>query len=35
MGVVSFFVPAIVDMEDQMAVSSASGGLAEGVVLAD
>jgi DHA3 family macrolide efflux protein-like MFS transporter len=35
MGVVSFFVPAIVGMEDQMAVSSASGGLAEGVVLAD
>ncbi len=35
MGVASFFVPAILDMEDQMAVSSASGGLAEGVILAD
>jgi DHA3 family macrolide efflux protein-like MFS transporter len=35
MGVVSFFVPAIVGIEDQMAASSASGGLAEGVILAD
>ncbi|MCX7854627.1 MAG: MFS transporter, partial [Anaerolineae bacterium] len=35
MGVVSFFVPAIVHMEDQMASSSASGGRAEGVILAD